>query len=217
MQNPVEKFWQLRLADLKTELEVNNFEVFVADTPEQARDLVVRDIIPELAPKTVSWGGSMTVVDSGLYDALKDRKDLEMIDTLDKTVSREESIERRRQALLVDLFITGTNAVTETGQLVNLDMIGNRVAGITFGPKNVIILVGRNKIVPELDEAMYRIKDYAAPANAMRLAKKTPCTKTSVCEECRSPNRICNHWAITEKSFPKGRIKVVLINADMGL
>ena len=190
---------------------------FIADTPEQAKEMVLDDILPGLKPKTVSWGGSMTVVATGLYDALKDREDLEIIDTMDRTVSREESLERRRQALLVDLFITGTNAVTETGQLVNLDMIGNRVAGITFGPRNVIILVGRNKIVPELDEAMYRIKDYAAPANAIRLDMKTPCTKTSVCEECRSPQRICNHWAITEKSFPKGRIKVVLINADLGL
>jgi hypothetical protein len=96
-------------------------------------------------------------------------------------------------------------------------MYGNRVAAITFGPKNVIILVGRNKIVSELDEAMDRIKDYAAPANAIRLDKETPCTKTSVCDDCRSPQRICNHWTITEKSYPKGRIKVVLINADAGL
>ena len=217
MQSPIEKFWQLRLSDVKAELEANNFDVCIADTPEQAKDRVLDDMLPGLKPKSISFGGSMTVVATGLYDALKKREDLEIIDTMDRTVSREESLERRRQALLVDLFITGTNAVTETGQLVNLDMIGNRVAGITFGPRNVIILVGRNKIVPELDEAMYRIKDYAAPANAIRLDMKTPCAKTSVCEECKSPQRICNHWTITEKSFPKGRIKVVLINAELGL
>ena len=100
---------------------------------------------------------------------------------------------------------------------MNLDMTGNRVAAITFGPKNVIILVGRNKIVPDDEEASYRIKDYAAPANAMRLDKKTPCVKTSYCEDCKSPDRVCNTWTITEKSFPKGRIKIVLINDVLGL
>ncbi len=134
----------------------------------------------------------------------------------DKDVSNEEKAELRRQALLVDLFITGTNAVTETGTLVNLDMYGNRIAAITFGPKNVVILVGRNKIVADVDEAMFRIKNYAAPINSMRLDKKTPCAKTSYCDECNSPDRICNTWTITEKSFPKGRVKVVLINEDMG-
>jgi L-lactate utilization protein LutB len=132
-------------------------------------------------------------------------------------MSPVDMLERRRRALLVDLFITGTNAVTETGKLVNLDMIGNRVAGITFGPKHVIVIVGRNKIVPDIEDAMLRIKNFAAPANSMRLDKKTPCVKTSMCEECRSIDRICNNWTITEKSFPKGRIKVVLINEDLGL
>ena len=140
-----------------------------------------------------------------------------MIDTLDKTISFDEQMERRRRSLLVDFFITGTNAVTEDGQLVNLDMLGNRVAALTFGPRHVVVLLGRNKIVPSLEEAMFRVKNIAAPANAMRLDKKTPCVKTSYCEECKSPERICNTWTITEKSFPKGRVRVVLINQDLGL
>ncbi|MBW2591978.1 MAG: LUD domain-containing protein, partial [Deltaproteobacteria bacterium] len=98
-----------------------------------------------------------------------------------------------------------------------LDMVGNRIAGITFGPKNVIVLVGRNKIVGDIDDAMFRIINYSAPTNAMRLDMDTPCAKTSVCSECSSPDRICNTWTITEKSFPKNRVKVVLINEDMGL
>jgi hypothetical protein len=106
--------------------------------------------------------------------------------------------------------------VTETGQLVNLDMYGNRIAAITFGPKHVIILVGRNKIVADMEEAVSRIKNYAAPVNAMRLGKKTPCAKSGLCEDCKSPDRICNTWTITEKSFPKGRVKIVLINEDLG-
>ena len=159
----------------------------------------------------------MTFINSGLYQALKDRTDLEVLDTYDKRLSDPEKMELRRRALLADLFIAGTNAVTEGGQLVNLDMIGNRIGGITFGPKNVVIMVGRNKIVPDLEAAMVRIKNYVAPTNAMRLDKKTPCIKTSYCEECKSGDRICNTWTITEKSFPKGRVKVVLINEDLGL
>jgi L-lactate utilization protein LutB len=216
MENPIENYWKTRLTELKETLTENNFEVFVAENTDEAKSIVLEKIIPEIAPKSVSWGGSLTFVATGLYDVLKNNNDLNVLDTYDKTLSPEESLERRRQSLLVDLFITGSNSVTETGQLVNLDMIGNRVGALTFGPKNVIILVGRNKIVPDLDEAMFRIKNYAAPVNTMRLDKKTPCAKTSFCGDCKSPDRICNTWTITEKSFPKKRVKIVLINKDLG-
>jgi L-lactate utilization protein LutB len=217
MDSPVDKFWQIRLADIKLSLEANNFDVFIANNAAEAKQIVLKNIIPKLGAKSVSWGGSMTFIATGLYDALKNDKKMQVRDTFDKTISREDNWELRRQSLLADLFITGTSAVTESGMLVNLDMIGNRVGGITFGPKNVVILVGRNKIVSDLEDAMMRIKNYAAPANAIRLNMKTPCVKTSYCEECKSKERICNTWAITEKSFPKGRIKVVLINEDLGL
>ena len=217
MDKPIENFWQVRLNDLKKELETNNFEVFVAEKAADAKQIVEEQIIPAVKPKSISWGGSMSFVATGLYAVLKDREDMEVLDTLDRSIPPEQAYERRRQALLVDLFITGTNAVTEAGQLVNLDATGNRVAGLTFGPKNVVVLVGRNKIVSNLNNAIFRIKNYAAPTNSMRLDKKTPCVKTSYCEECSSPDRICNTWTITEKSSPKGRTRVVLINEDMGL
>jgi L-lactate utilization protein LutB len=218
MEKPIDHYWKLRLADLKAALESNNFEVYLADDRQAACNIVLEDIIPKLKAKSISWGGSMTfLAANGLYDRLKDNKEFEVLDTFDKSGSSEKMLERRRQALLVDLFITGTNAITETGQLVNLDMIGNRICALTFGPKWVIILIGRNKLVANLEEAMYRVKNYVAPANSMRLDKKTPCVKTSFCEECKSPDRICNTWTITEKSFPKGRVKVVLINEDLGL
>jgi L-lactate utilization protein LutB len=218
MDQPIENYNKLRLADLKAALESNNFDVYLAENKQEACKTVLEDIIPKLKAKSISWGGSQTFqVATGLYDRLKDNKELEALDTFDKKISAEEMMERRRQALLVDLFITGTNAVTETGQLVNLDMIGNRIGALTFGPKWVIVLVGRNKIVADLDEAMFRIKNYVAPVNSMRLDKKTPCVKTSYCQECKSPDRICNTWTITEKSFPKERVKVVLINEDLGL
>ncbi|KPJ78716.1 MAG: lactate utilization protein B/C [Deltaproteobacteria bacterium SG8_13] len=216
MDKPIENYWKLRLQDVKKELEANNFEVHIAASADDAKELVLNTLIPSIQPASISWGGSMTFATSGLYHAVKNRSDVTVLDTFDKKISDEEMLERRRQSLLVDLFITSTNAVTEAGQLVNLDMFGNRIGGITFGPKHVIIMVGRNKIVADLKDAIFRVKNYVAPVNAMRLDKKTPCVKTSYCEECKSPGRICNTWTITEKSFPKGRVRVVLINQDLG-
>jgi L-lactate utilization protein LutB len=217
MESPIDHYWQLKLAQVEKALTGNNFDVYVASTLADARQTVMDKILPTCAPATASFGGSMTVVASGLYDALKAHTGLEVIDTIDPAVDPETKIERRRQALLVDLFVTGTNAITEAGQLVNLDMIGNRVGALTFGPQKVVVLVGRNKIVPDLAAAFDRIKDYTAPTNTMRLDMKTPCVKTGQCEECKAPARICNTWTITEKSFPKARVSVVLINTDAGL
>ena len=217
MDKPIGNYWKLRLADLKVALESNNFEVYLADNMQKASTIVMQDIMPRLNAKSISWGGSMTFTATGLYDQLRADSELEVLDTFDKNISGEEMLARRRKALLVDLFITGTNAVTETGQLVNLDMIGNRIGALTFGPKWVIVLVGRNKLAADLDEAMFRVKNFVAPVNSMRLDKKTPCVKTSYCQECKSPDRICNTWTITEKAFPKGRVKIVLINEDLGL
>jgi len=217
MDNPVDHFWRLKLEKVRQALTDNRFEAHIVDCADTARQLVLAQILPALAPDSLSWGGSTTFVASGLYTQLKGRQDLGVIDTFDTTVSLEEKQRRRRQALLTDVFITGTNAITETGQLVNLDMIGNRVAAITFGPNHVIVMAGRNKIVADTWAARERIRTYAAPANAMRLDKKTPCSTSGVCQECNSPERICNAWTITAKCFPPGRIKVILINADTGL
>ncbi|GAK60274.1 hypothetical protein U27_00165 [Candidatus Vecturithrix granuli] len=217
MEQPKNHYWQLRLVQVKQALENNNFDVFIADSAVEAKRLVLEEILPHIEAASLSWGGSMTVRATGVLDALMKEDKLSILNPDDSALSREEKLELRRKALLTDLYITGTNAVIETGQLVNLDMFGNRISAITFGPKHVIIMVGRNKIMPDMESAMLRIKEFAAPMNAMRLDMKTPCVQTGDCEECSSPMRICNSWAITEKSFPKGRIKVVLINEDLGL
>ena len=217
MGQPIEMYWKIRLNETKEQLEANNFEVTIAAGISDSKTIVLEKLIPQLKPQSISWGGSMTFVASGLYQALKDAKNIEIVDAIDLSLPKSELMERKRASLMVDLFITGTNAITEDGQLVNLDMIGNRVGALTFGPKHVIVLVGRNKIVPDIEDAMARIKDFAAPANAMRLDKKTPCSKTAYCHECNSPDRICNTWTITEKSFPKHRGKIVLINESVGL
>lgn len=217
MDNPIQKYWQYRLQSLKERLQKNNFEAHIAGDLNEATELILNKIIPESKPATVSYAGSMTLQSTSILESIDNLPEISLLRTDAPDISVEEKIERRRQALLVDLFITGTNAITEDGQLVNLDMIGNRTGAINFGPKKVILLIGRNKIVPDLEAAMYRIKDYAAPANAMRLEFKTPCVKTSECAECSSPSRICNTWCITEKSFPKNRIAVILIDQELGL
>jgi hypothetical protein len=217
MQAPVEAYHARRLEDVAEALRGNHFDAHVVADVDAARDLVLGRIVPEAAPATVAFGGSMTLVASGLPASLAAVPGLAVCDTMDRTLSPEAMYERRRQALLVDLFLTGTNAVTENGVLVNLDMIGNRACAIAFGPRKVVVLVGRNKIVPDLSAAIRRIKEYAAPANAMRLGKKTPCAATTRCADCGSPDRICNVWTITEKSFPRGRIAVICINQDLGL
>ena len=213
----MEKYWELRLKNCKDALEENNFGAFIADTPSDAKKIMIDQILPGIDVASVSWGDSMTLYETDILPYFREKSGIRLIETFGENISREKSMERRREAVLADLFFTGTNAVVESGMLVNLDMIGNRVGGITFGPKFVIIVVGRNKIVSDLEEAMNRIKNYAAPANAIRHGKKTPCVKTSYCMDCKSPDRICNIWTIHEKSHPKGRIKVILINQDLGL
>lgn len=217
MENPVQNFWNLRLHELQERLTDNNFQSFVVSNISEAAKLVLDKLLPESRAETVSHGGSMTLQASMVLDRIAEMGRVKLIRLDEPDISNDEKKERRRQGLLVDLYLSGTNAVTEDGQLVNLDMVGNRVGAITFGPKKVVVLVGRNKIVPDLESAMYRIKDYAAPANSMRLGMKTPCAKTATCADCNSPGRICNYWTITEKSFPRERIAVILINEDLGL
>lgn len=217
MEEPTKKYWELRLQSCKDALEKNNFEAFIARSPAEAGQIVIDQILPEINVKSVSYGDSLTLFDTGVLEFFKKNSEFTLIDTFDKKASREEIIERRRNALLSDLFFSGTNAVVEFGALVNLDMTGNRVGGMVFGPKWVVIMVGRNKIVSDLEQAMDRIKNLAAPANAIRHDQKTPCVKTSYCMDCNSPARICNIWTIHEKSYPKGRIKVILINQDLGI
>ncbi|MCK5696213.1 MAG: lactate utilization protein [Desulfobacula sp.] len=216
MKKPIDNYWNLKLESVKENLENNNFEVFIAQDAKAAKEIAMDDIIPKLDIKSVSWGGSMSFVATGLFHELKDNPDIDILNTFDQSLSKEEMMEKRRQSLMVDLFITGTNALTEAGQLVNLDMMGNRVAAMMWGPKAVLLIIGRNKITQNLEDAMIRIKNYAAPVNTMNLDKKTPCRKTGICHDCSSPDRICNYWTILEKSFIKNRIKIILVNEDLG-
>lgn len=199
-------------------LRHNHFEVFQAKDTEEAREIFFRDILSALRIETVSWGDSETLKATGILDRLQQNPEISLIHTFGRDMSRRQKIYWRRQALLADLFLTGSNALTQKGQLVNLDMVGNRVGGITFGPKNVVLFIGTNKITGNLEEAIHRIRTIAAPQNAIRHeGLRTPCHKTGICMDCNSPDRICNVWTITEKSYPAGRIKIILINQELGL
>lgn len=174
--------------------------------------------IAELEPMTISFGDSETLFATGIINELRDTCDFRLIDGFDRSIPRPERLEIRRQGLLADLFLTGINAVTTDGHLHWLDMIGNRIAPIAFGPKNVILTAGKNKIVTDDNEARKRIRQIAAPKNALKHTDfRTPCQKTGICSDCSSPDRICNTWMGMAKCFPKGRITVVLIDQNLGL
>ena len=170
-----------------------------------------------LIPKTdvISWGGSMTATALNLTN-LAVEKGYKVIDR-DKATSPAERWEMMRQALLCDTYLVGTNAMTEDGQLVNIDGNGNRVAALTFGPKQVILVAGMNKVRKTVETAFLRAKTIAAPTNAQRFPNaKTPCNETGACEDCLSPDCICAHVVRTRVCRPAGRIKVILIGKDLG-
>ena len=199
-------------------LRRNNFEVWLAKDQKEAAEIFFEQIFKPLAPKIVGWGDSMTMLGLEVLPIVRATEGLQVIEAFEEGLTWREHIYNCKKALSADLFLTGTNAITAKGQLVNLDMVGNRVAGIAFGPRNVVIFAGVNKIVENLDEAFERVRNHAAPLNAKRHPDMNmPCQVTGVCMDCSSEDRICNTWTITEKSYPKGRIKVILIDEVLGL
>jgi len=184
-----------------------------APTAAQAREEIVA-LIP--AGATVGRAGSMSLVEMGLWEALAQKADVKVIDPFRPGLKPEEVYALRRQSLLADYMITSTNALTLDGRLVNLDATGNRVAGLCFGPEKVIVVAGLNKVAPDLDAAMARVKHHAAPINAIRAGMAVPCAEDGLCHECKSPSRICNMWSIIEGHIIKDRIHVMLVGEDLG-
>jgi len=206
-----------KISKTKKALEKNGFDVYQVENKEKAKEIFFNDILPKINPKTVSYGDSMSAESTGILEKLKKIENIKFIEPFDEEETRKEQIQASKDALQGDLFIAGSNAVTKTGLLVNLDMVGNRIAGITFGPRKVVLIIGKNKITKDLENAMERVKKIA-PKNAARYPDlNLPCQKTGKCMDCSSPNRICNSWLITEKSYPKGRIKIIFVEEDLGL
>ena len=203
---------------------------YVANSQEAL--VTVMEMIP--AGVTVARGDSMTVDQIGIIPELQKRQQNALIDPMERDADGLflfTEIEQRRkiarEMFSADIFLVGTNAVTLDGKLVNVDAWGNRVAAMIFGPDKVIILVGVNKIVKDVNEALERIHNYTAPMNAKRHYLKhhredfgnLPCAKTSICVDCNNDWRICRHTVITEGTMirEKGRINVVLVGEELGI
>lgn len=162
----------------------------------------------------VSWGGSESVKECGLMDAVQ-KGNYQLIDRFSGTTP-EEGRQLYAKATLADYYLMSTNAITLNGELINIDGAGNRVACLIHGPKNVIIVAGMNKLVTDISSGYDRVKNIASPANVQRLGKNTPCFHTGRCGECFSPDCICSQTVITRRSGVPGRIKVFLIAEDLG-
>lgn len=213
MDLPQIKYREKLAEQLIKNLTRRRMEASFAPTAAQARDEVAA-MIP--AGATVSRCGSMSLVEMGLWEEVAKIPGVEIIDPFAPGIAPEEAYARRRQGLLADFMITSTNALTLDGKLVNLDGMGNRVAAMCFGPKKVILAVGLNKVAPDLETAMARVKHHAAPINAIRLSRATPCVETGLCSDCKSPERICYMWSIIEGHILENRIHVKLVGEDLG-
>ncbi|MCR5195432.1 MAG: lactate utilization protein [Pseudobutyrivibrio sp.] len=189
-------------------IDSRNMKGYYANSKEEALKLAL-DLIPEKS--SVTMGGAMSAHEIGLVDALQ-KGDYDFID--------RDAYEDKRAAMLkaydADFFISSANAITEDGVIVNIDGNANRVSAIAQGPKHVIFIVGMNKVCPDVDAAMKRARNVAAPINAQRFGLSTPCAKTGSCMNCKSPDTICCQFLVTRFSRHPGRIHVIMVNDNLG-
>lgn len=186
----------------------------VADNRQEALINALRLIPPQ---GSIAFAGSQTIREIGLRDRLLEMKDIyDIIDPYEPGINAAESAKRRRQTLLADVMLTGSNAITMNGHLVNMDNQGNRVAGLAFGPRKVIVVVGHNKIVKTDGDARKRIANIAAPLNSLRLKKGNPCEKEGKCLNCHSDSRICRIFSIISGQAIPDRIHIIIVKENLG-
>jgi L-lactate utilization protein LutB len=206
--------WEQKCEKAVEALGQNGFTSVYCRTAQEAHDYILKESIDSLS---IGFGGSRTIIDLNVQDIL-DSQGKEILNHGLPGLSPEERLAIMRRQLTCDLFLTGTNAVTLSGWLVNIDGNGNRVAAMFFGPKKVIVVAGRNKIVDgDLQAAIDRIKNWASPPNAKRLNYNTPCAKTGFCSNCNSPDRICRVTTVIDRKPRIMDIRVLVVNEDMGL
>ncbi len=184
---------------------------FVKDKTELI--MLLKNLIDDNS--TVGVGDSMTLFETGVIDFLR-KGDYVFWDKYRDDITSEEKREIYLKNFSATTFMCSTNALTENGELYNIDGNGSRVAPILYGPKQVILVAGINKIVKDIEEAEKRVRNYAAPIDAKRLNKDTPCTTLGYCVDCKSPNRICNDFTIIRGQFIKNRIKVIIVGEQLG-
>ena len=211
MPTPTELYYQKRGEILVNHLKSRHFDAWYCATKEEALAKAL-ELIPE--GSTVGWGGTASAQQIGLTDALN-RGNYHTIDR-DRLATREEKEQAAKDCLFADFFLTGANALSLDGEMVNIDGNGNRVAAIIYGPKNVLVIAGMNKVMDDLDAAVHRARTVAAPINKQRFDSNTPCGVTGVCADCKSESCICNHIVVTRHCRPVGRIKFILVGENLG-
>ncbi len=209
--NPVKQKYQNQANTIISALEKRNMKGYYFNTSEDAVSFIQTFIQAE---SSVSWGGSMTLHESGIIDALN-AMDLKRLDR-DQASTPAERHEIARDALRANVFLTSTNAITLDGKLVNIDGNGNRVAALIFGPDQVLVVAGMNKVAVDEKTAVLRVQNIASPANTVRLKQNTPCAKTGKCHHCLVDDCICSHTVITRRSNRPDRIHVILIGEELG-
>ena len=201
-----------RLAErLIKSLKRRHMEAFYCPTAAEAVEKV-SELIAD--GSSVTWGGSMTIRDIGIPQALKQRGTLKVLDR-DEVSDRDEVVRIYERAFTADVYLSSVNAISEDGVIVNIDGNGNRVAAITWGPKKVIFVVGINKVAQTVEAALQRARSTASPINAARFDIATPCQTDGICHNCNSPESICNYVHFLRNS-PHGRHMVVLVGEDLG-
>ncbi|MCR1934978.1 lactate utilization protein [Clostridium tepidum] len=193
-------------------LEENNMNGYLVNDREELIGKI-KEIVKE--GSKVSCGGSMTLFETGVIEHLKSGR-YEFLDRYKDGLTPQDIKNIYRESFFADAYFTSSNAITENGELYNVDGNGNRVAAMLYGPDKVIIIAGVNKIVRNLDEAIKRNVYISAPANTKRLQKKTPCAKLGYCVDCKSEERICNEYTLIKRQGNKDRIHVIFINEDFG-
>jgi LUD domain len=192
----------------------NGFTAVYCDTPQHAHTYILEHATDATS---IGFGGSRTIVDLDVEAPLT-AQGKEILNHANPALAPEEKLAAMRCQLTCDLFLTSTNALTQSGWLVNIDGNGNRVAAMLFGPRKVIVVAGRNKLVEgDLESAIHRIKTVAGPANAKRLNRNTPCAKTGTCADCNSPERICRVTSIIDRKPSYTDVHVLVVNQDLGL
>ncbi|KUO74092.1 MAG: hypothetical protein APF77_00660 [Clostridia bacterium BRH_c25] len=193
-------------------LENNNISAYRVETEEETLKKI-EELIP--AGSTVGLGGSMTLFEVGAIDFLR-KGNYEVLDRYKEGLTPAEMKEIFRKSFFADAYLTSSNAITENGELYNIDGNGNRVAAMLYGPDRVIVIVGINKLVKDVDQAILRVKETAAPANNKRLNKNNPCTKVGYCMDCNAEERICNEYTLIRRQGVKGRIHIIIVNKELG-
>ncbi|MBC8578181.1 MULTISPECIES: lactate utilization protein [Zhenhengia] len=204
-------FYKLQASTLIKNLEKRHMKGYYCNTKAEALDLAL-SLMPENS--SIAWGGSESIKEIGLIDALYASNAYTLYDRA--KVAPEQIDETLRKAFFADFFLMSSNAITLDGQLINIDGTGNRISALTFGPKEVIMIVGMNKVTKTVEAGIDRIKNVASPQNAIRLNRKTPCGVTGVCGNCLSPDCMCMHTVITRNSRVDGRIKIILVGESLG-